>query len=151
DPDGNYVPLAEQNVLLWPGAEIEEAEALLRAASKTGRTGRYQLEAAIQSAHAARAFTGHTDWSAIVLLYEELASLTGSPVAHLNAVAALAQRDGAVFGVNQLKDLVQRYPELTDYQPYWALKADLYAKIGQAGEARAAYDEAIARERDVAV
>src|SRR5262249_25980833 len=151
DAEGRYVPLEQQDFLLWDAPQIQEAESLLLAASKGNGIGRYQLEAAIQSAHAARALTGSTDWSAIVTLYEALAQLTSSPVAHLNAAAALAQRDGAAFGVIKLKEVVARFPELTEYQPYWALKADLHAKIGQSSDARAAYDEAIARERDVAV
>lgn len=151
DGEGRYVPLEEQDITLWRRAEMGEAETLLRAAGKAGRIGRYQLEAAIQSAHAARAFSGHTDWAAIVLLYDALAELTASPVAHLNAVAALSQRDGAAFGLGKLKDIAARFPELADYQPYWALKADLCAKVGKADEALAAYDEAIAREDDPAV
>jgi predicted RNA polymerase sigma factor len=40
---------------------------------------------------------------------------------------------------------------LRSYQPYWALNADLLAQVGRGEAARAAYDEAMARERDVAV
>jgi RNA polymerase sigma-70 factor (ECF subfamily) len=151
DAEGRYVPLESQDVALWRRAEIEEAEALLHQASRAGRIGRYQLEAAIQSAHAARAFAGRTDWAAIVLLYEALADITASPVAHLNAAAALAQRDGAAFGAIKLNEVAAQHPELTDYQPYWALKADLHAKLAEADAARAAYDQAILREADPAV
>jgi RNA polymerase sigma-70 factor, ECF subfamily len=151
DGAGRYVPLTQQDCQLWNGPQIEEAEALLCAASKARRIGRYQLEAAIQSAHAARALSGRTDWAGVVALYEALALHTGSPVAHLNAAAALAQRDGAAFGVMKLADIAARFPQLRDYQPYWALKADLHAKVGEAGAALAAYDEAIAREGDPAV
>ena len=42
-------------------------------------------------------------------------------------------------------------PMLNSYQPYWALRADLLARLGRVEAARAAYDEAIARERDGAV
>jgi RNA polymerase sigma-70 factor (ECF subfamily) len=91
------------------------------------------------------------DWDAIVTLYEALAQLTGSPVAHLNVAAATARRDGAAQGLSALGALVERFPALQSYQPYWALRADLCAKLGRAEDARAAYDEAIARERDAAV
>jgi len=47
---------------------IEEAEEILADAARAGRLGRFQLEAAIQSAHAQRAVTGRTDWDAIALL-----------------------------------------------------------------------------------
>jgi len=149
--DARYVPLDEQDVSLWWRDAIEEAEALLRRAAVHDRIGRYQLEAAIQSAHAARLDTGQADWTAIVLLYEALAVVTGSPIAHLNAVAALAQRDGAATASPALDALAEDFPSLRSYQPYWALRADLCARLGRIEESRTAYDEAIARERDGAV
>jgi len=149
DKDGCFVPLDEQDVSLWRRDLIAEAETLLRTASVAKRPGRYQLEAAIQSAHATRAWRGEADWDAIVLLYAALADITGSPVAGLNAAAAVARRDGAVAGMAALDAL--DVATLRDYQPYWALNADLLAQLGRRAEARAAYDEAMARESDVAV
>ena len=60
DAEGRYVPLSEQAVERWDQPAIEEAEALLRAASTLGAPGRFQLEAAVQSAHAARRLSGTT-------------------------------------------------------------------------------------------
>ncbi|WP_366930596.1 DUF6596 domain-containing protein, partial [Mesorhizobium sp.] len=57
-PDGDFVPLAEQDVALWDDKLIDEAEALLRRAAIRGTIGRYQLEAAVQSAHTARRRSG---------------------------------------------------------------------------------------------
>ncbi|WP_395646193.1 RNA polymerase sigma factor [Terricaulis sp.] len=151
DREGRYVPLDEQDTTLWRREAIQEAEMLLRAASRMQRFGRYQLEAAIQSAHATRAFGGGADWSAIALLYEALAELTGSPVAQLNAAAAIARRDGAALGLVALLGVIERHPHLQAYQPYWALRADICARLGKQDEARACYGEAIAREADGAV
>src|SRR5262249_453051 len=64
---GRYEPLTEQDTGLWSRRLIEEAEQLLLAAQRAGCIGRYQLEAAIQSAHADRARTGRTDWEAVAL------------------------------------------------------------------------------------
>jgi RNA polymerase sigma-70 factor (ECF subfamily) len=151
DGKGRFVPLDEQDVGLWRREMVAEAEALLRAASKTKRPARYQLEAAIQSAHATRAWRGEADWDAIILLYQALSELTGSPVARLNAAAAVARRDGPETGLAIAEALASDFPVLRDYQPYWALRADLCARLGRAEAARAAYDEAIARESDRAV
>src|SRR5262249_61027266 len=63
--DGRYVPLDRQDVRHWSRAMIDEAEQVLAAASAAGRPGRFQLEAAIQSAHARRATTGQGEWEAI--------------------------------------------------------------------------------------
>jgi RNA polymerase sigma-70 factor (ECF subfamily) len=151
DREGRFVPLDEQDVSLWRRELIAEAETLLRQASVMRRPGRYQLEAAIQSAHATRAWRGEADWDAIVLLYTALAELTGSPVARLNAAAAIARRDGPALGLAAAEAVARQSAALNDYQPYWALKADLCARLGRAEAARAAYDEAIARESDAAV
>jgi RNA polymerase sigma-70 factor (ECF subfamily) len=149
DAEGRFVPLDEQDVSLWRTELIVEAERTLRAASEAKQPGRYQLEAAIQSAHSTRAWRGDADWEAIVLLYAALSEMTGSPVARLNLAAALARRDGPERGLAALNALDAAY--LRDYQPYWALTADLMARLGRTDEARRAYDEAMARERDVAV
>lgn len=151
DVEGRFVPLDEQDPASWRREAMSEAETLLRTASKADRIGRYQLEAAIQSVHAARADAKAVDWDALVTLYEALGRLTGSPVAYLNAVAATARRDGPESCVALVDDLAGRFPALRSYQPFWALKADLLARLGRTEEARTAYDEAIARETDTAV
>lgn len=151
DRDGRFVPLDEQDVGLWRRELMLEAEAALRAASAMKRPGRYQLEAAIQSAHATRAWRGEADWDAIVLLYAALSEITGSPVARLNAAAAVARRDGPERGLDVVDDLAANFPLLLQYQPYWALRADLCARLGRTEAARAAYDEAVLRETDAAV
>jgi len=151
DAEGNYIPLDDQEVSKWRRPDMDEAERLLHVASKANQIGRYQLEAAVQSAHAGRAYVGAADWPAIVMLYGALANLTGSPVAHLNTAAAIAHRDDAQAGLHALTTVIERFPSLLDYQPYWALRADLCAKLGRRDDAYAAYDEAIAREEDAAV
>src|SRR5712692_9921496 len=78
-PAGAYVPLEEQDTSLWDDSQIKEAETLLREASAGGPSGRYQIEAAIQSAHVARRLVGVDNWPAIVALYDHLLALTGSP------------------------------------------------------------------------
>src|SRR5262249_15533613 len=79
DEAGDFVPLAEQDPARWDQNMIGDAEALLRRASELGAIGRYQLEAAVQSAHVSRRLGGGVDWPAIVALYDALCSLTASP------------------------------------------------------------------------
>jgi RNA polymerase sigma-70 factor (ECF subfamily) len=146
---GRFVPLEEQDVSLWRTGMQGEAEMLLMKAAEADRIGRFQLEAAIQSAHTSRRSRGEADWAAIVLLYEALSRFTSSPIVHLNRAAALARGDGAEAGLAALNALDAAV--LKSYQPYWALRADLLGRLGRVEEARAAYDEAVARERDPAV
>ncbi|MEI8718222.1 RNA polymerase sigma factor [Mesorhizobium sp. ISC11] len=147
---GDFVPLAEQDCLLWDRALIDEAEALLSNAAAKGIIGRYQLEAAVQSAHAARRLTGRTDWAAIRELYEALLSIAGSPVVAINRAVAIAEAEGAVAGLAALYVLGDD-KRLDDYQPYWAARAGLLARLGQVPQACEAYDRAIGLERDPAV
>lgn len=147
--EGRFVPLERQDAALWRADLQAEAEALLHKAAALDRVGRFQFEAAIQSAHASRRVNGRTDWDAIVTLYDALAALTASPVIGVNRAAALARRDGAEAGLVALEAIGAA--SLKSYQPYWALRADLLSRLGRADEARGAYDEAIARERDAAV
>jgi RNA polymerase sigma-70 factor (ECF subfamily) len=144
------VPLAEQDHALWDHALVDEAEALLGRAATMGTIGRYQLEAAVQSAHAARRLRGRTDWAAIRGLYEALFSIAGSPVVAINRAVAIAETEGAVAGLAALSVLGDD-KRLNDYQPYWAARAGLLARLGQGAQAVEAYDRAIGLERDPAV
>jgi predicted RNA polymerase sigma factor len=147
---GEYVPLAEQDPALWDSQMIDVAEALLLRASALGSIGRYQLEGALQSAHAHRRRTGHANWSAVVQLYDALWAISSSPVVAINRALAIAEMDGAGAGLNAMQDVAADV-RLTEYQPYWAARAELLAKTGAHSEARRAYEIAIGLERDPAV
>lgn len=147
---GDYVPLAQQDPKLWDAAMIDEAETLLRRAGAMNAMGRYQLEAAIQSAHAARVRTGQSDWSAVAQLYDALFAMSGSPVAALNRALAIAELSGPRIAMMEL-DQIANDPRLAEYQPYWAARAELLARMNAGSEARHAYDVAIGLERDPSV
>jgi RNA polymerase sigma-70 factor (ECF subfamily) len=148
--EGDYVPLAQQDFSLWNVEMIAEAESLLHRAGAMKQVGRYQLEAAIQSAHAVRARTGQSDWSAIVQLYDAHLALSGSPVAAINRALAIAEQFGPRQALEEL-NRVAGDARLVEYQPYWAARADLLARIEAREEARHAYSIAIGMERDPAV
>lgn len=150
DAEGGYVPLAEQDPRRWQAGFIDEAEALLLQASAMGRIGRFQLEAAVQSAHAARRHTGRTDWTAILALYDGLLASTGSPVVAINRAVALAELQGPAAGLAALEALAADR-RLAEYQPYWAARAGLLALTDQAGAADQAFERAIGLEPDPAV
>jgi RNA polymerase sigma-70 factor (ECF subfamily) len=150
DEQGEYVPLADQDPAAWDAEAIAEAEELLLRASKVGAIGRYQLEAAVQSAHVVRRRGGRADWSAIESLYDALLALTGSPVVALNRAIAVAQTRGPAAGLEAL-DVLAADARLRDYQPYWAARADLLARRGDAAAAHDAYERAIGLESDPAV
>ena len=149
DAVGRYVPLSDQAVDRWDQKAIEEAERLLRAASAFGAPGRFQLEAAVQSVHAARRLTGTTDWDAIADLYRVLFALTASPVVAVNCAVAVAHSHGPAAGLEVL-DQVGAKDGLAGFEPYWVARADLCAKLGEVDAARSAYEQAIGLQTDPA-
>jgi len=150
DAKGNYVPLAEQAMQHWDHATIEEADALLLRARSLGVIGRYQLEAAVQSAHAARRHLGHSDWPAIMMLYDGLLALTASPVVAVNRAVALAEVRGPAVGLAAL-DAIGEDTRIAEYQPYWAARAALLTRLGDREGADNAYALAIGLESDPAL
>lgn len=150
DARGEFVPLAEQDPASWNAGLIDEAEGLLLKASRLPGSGRFQLEAAVQSAHASRRVRGRSDWTAIVALYDVLFALTASPVVAVNRAVALAELQGARAGL-EILDGLQANPSLADYQPYWAARAELLARAGENVAAREAYERAMGLESDPSV
>lgn len=150
DGGNNYVPLAEQDVTRWDAGLIAEAEALLRAAGRKRLPGRYQLEAAIQSAHTIRRQAGDADWAAIRNLYDALSTLSASPVVTINRAVALAEIEGPEAALAELETLATD-GRVAEYQPYWAARAGMLARLGRRSEAVVAYDRAVGLEKDPAV
>jgi predicted RNA polymerase sigma factor len=150
NPQGEYVPFGVQDHSLWDQEKIAEAESLLRHASTFRRIGRYQLEAALQSAHVSHALTGRANWVEVVQLYDALFALTQSPVVAINRALAIAKTDGPAAALASL-DQIASDPRLAQYQPWWAARADLLARTGAHSEARHAYEIAIGLEPDPAI
>ena len=148
--EGEYVPLAAQDPALWDESMLVEAEALLRRAGTLGTIGRYQLEGALQSAHVHRCVTGQANWREVVQLYDALFALSGSPVVAINRALAIAELYGADAGLEAMHE-AGADARLAEYQPYWAVRAELLAKAGTPDKARRAYEIAIGLERDPAV
>jgi RNA polymerase sigma-70 factor (ECF subfamily) len=148
-PQGQYVPLSEQDPKQWSLPLIEEAERHLAEAARHGRPGRFQLEAAIQSVHAERARSGRTDWAAIGLFYEHLIRISPTLGTRTGYAAATAEASGPQAGLAIL-DAIE-LDLASDYQPYWAVRAHLLQRLGKRTQAMEAYDRAISLVEDSAV
>ena len=144
--EGAYVPLSEQDVDLWCKPMLEEAKQSLADAAAQQRLGRYQIEAAIQSVHAARLATNHVNWTSIVRLYDTLVEMSPTMGALTGRAAALAELKDAHSGLRAL-DMIEG-DHVLSYQPYWAVRGELLSKLGRRDEADAAYVKAIGLSED---
>ncbi|HEU5217812.1 MAG TPA: DUF6596 domain-containing protein [Gemmatimonadales bacterium] len=148
DAAGEYVPLAEQDQVRWDSGMIDAAEALLLRAGGMGRIGRFQLEAALQSAHVHRRRTGEDNWSEVVRLYDALLELSASPVVAINRALAIAEVSGPGAALREMPDPGDA--RFREYQPYWAARAELLTRSDAREEAHDAYDRAIGLQPDPA-
>lgn len=136
-----YVPLEAQDTRLWDAALVRLGERYLRRAHALGRIGRFQLEAAIQSVHCARATSGVTDWAALRRLYDALASIAptlGARVAHAVTIGRVEGLERGLATLDAISDAAARR-----FQPAWATRAQLLEELGRWEEARRAYEKAI--------
>jgi predicted RNA polymerase sigma factor len=148
-PEGRYVPLSEQDSRQWSLPLIEEAERHLAQASSRGRAGRFQLEAAIQSVHAERARSGRTEWTAIMLFYDQLIRISPTLGTRTGYAAAVGEANGPEAGLAVLDEIDP--DAVSVYQPYWAVRAHLLQRLGKTPEAGEAFDRAIGLAEDPAV
>ncbi len=133
--DGQLVPLAEQDRARHDGEEVRRGRAVLERALALSRpAGPYVLQAAIASLQADR----EIDWDEVVLLYERLEGLTGSPVVTLNRAAAMAEAGMPERALEIVETL-----DLADYRYLPSTRAELLRRLGRTEEARAAFAEAV--------
>jgi predicted RNA polymerase sigma factor len=141
-----FVPLDEQEPSRWDSELIALGERYLQRASTFESIGRFQLEAAIQSLHCARATSGVVDANALLKLHTALVAVAPTLGARVAHAAALGRVEGPTAGLAALDaldgDAVQRF------QPAWATRAHLLVEAGRTGEALLAYDRAISLTTD---
>jgi RNA polymerase sigma-70 factor (ECF subfamily) len=139
-PDGELVSLADQDRSGWSAELIGEGHTIVRRLIAGGNPpGRYQLQAAINAVHTYARDIRDTDWPQLGTLYEQLYEINPSPVVALNRAIVTAELDGPAVALADLDRL-----DMRDYHAWHATRADLLRRLGRAGDARAAYDAAIA-------
>ena len=145
DAEGALGPLSRQDTALWDRMALRRARTLLLRASEAGSPGRFQLEAAVQSVHAARLESGTTDWRGIVQLYEGLMALAPTLGAGVARAAAIGEAYGPQAGLAALDAIEPQ--AIASFQPAWATRAHLLAAAASSEadmkKARSAYDRAI--------
>jgi RNA polymerase sigma-70 factor (ECF subfamily) len=133
DRDGDLVLLENQDRSLWNSQLVDRGKGWLQRAEANSQTrGPYLLQARIASVHADAIGANATDWSSIVMLYQELAALRPTPVVALNHAVAVAMWRGADLALGLLEPLAD---SLSSYQPFHAARGELAARAGRYGDA----------------
>jgi RNA polymerase sigma-70 factor (ECF subfamily) len=141
-PEGDLVPLEEQDRTLWNREMIAEGARLIHDVTAAGTIGPYTLQAMIAEVHAEATDVGSTNWTRVVALYDLLMELAPSPVVALNRAVAIAMRDGPETGLQRIDQLLYQ-GLLTAYHPAHAARADMLRRLGRTDEARSAYARAL--------
>jgi len=131
---GEVVLLEDQDSSLWDRGQIEAGRAVLDRALALRGHGPYVVQAAIASLHADEP----RDWHEIAALYAELSRMTGSAVVELSRAVAVAEAEGPQAGLRIVDGL-----DLDEYHYLHATRGELLRRLGQSGEARAAYQRAL--------
>ncbi|WP_329047300.1 RNA polymerase sigma factor [Amycolatopsis sp. NBC_01488] len=138
---GDLVLLADQDVSRWDADLVAEGQEIVRRCLRRNQPGPYQIQAAIQAVHS----DAPTDWSQVKALYDQLLTVSPTPVVALNRAVAVAEVDGPETALALVEDL-----ELPRFPLYHAIRADLLDRIGRRGEAVASYTTAIELTRNSA-
>jgi RNA polymerase sigma factor (sigma-70 family) len=138
DGEGARVAFLDQDRALWKSSELQDGISLVETALARRKLGPYQIKAAIAACHCEGA---SPDWAQILLLYDELLVFEPTDVVRLNRAVALAE----IGALHEALDLIAALePDLSDYQPLYAAKAELLYRAGNLDKAHSAYAKAIA-------
>ncbi|HEX5424071.1 MAG TPA: sigma-70 family RNA polymerase sigma factor [Candidatus Acidoferrales bacterium] len=143
-PEGEIVPLDEQDRSLWDKQQIAEGVALLSAALPEGAIGPYQLQAAIAAVHDEAPRAADTDWPQILALYELLKRMSDNPMVALNHAIAAAMVHGPAKGL-ELLDALADDPRLASHHRLDAVRAHLLERAGDRSAAIEKYRAAASK------
>lgn len=132
--DGSLVTLRDQDRSIWNGELIDEGQELVRRCLQRNRPGPYQLQAAVAAVHSDASRAEDTDWGQIVMLYDQLALVSPTPVVELNRAVAIAETGDVPAAMRIVDDL-----ELDDYYLYHATVGDFLERMGNYEGAATAY------------
>ena len=147
-PDGELIPLTEQDRTLWDRHAISEGVALVSATLSRGSIGPYQLQAAIAAVHDEAARAEDTDWPQIVALYGLLKRMSDNPMVTLNHAIAVAMVHGPSAGLKLLEAL-DADERMAGHYRLDAVRAHLLEKAGDRQAAIAHYRAAAGRTTSI--
>lgn len=143
-PDGELIPLMQQDRSLWDRQQIEEGVALLSTTLPKGSVGPYQVQAAIAAVHDEASRAEQTDWPQILALYDLLKRMSDNPMVKLNHAIAFAMVNGPKEGL-ELLDNLKAESRLVGHHRLDAVRAHLLELAGDHSAAVKHYRAAAAK------
>ncbi|GAB1515023.1 RNA polymerase sigma factor [Actinophytocola sp. KF-1] len=147
-PNGELIPLTEQDRTRWDRAAIAEGVALVTAALPRGPVGPYQVQAAINAVHDEAATADDTDWPQLLALYGVLRGMSDNPMVALNHAVAFAMVHGPAAALDLLTT-VAADKRIANHHRLHAVRAHLLEMAGDHDKAAEEYRVAASRTTSV--
>lgn len=147
-PNGELIPLDEQDRGLWDKEMIAEGVALVSQAFSLGNVGEYQLQAAISALHDEAPRVEDTDWPQIQALYGVLMRMSDNPMTVMNHAIAAAMVHGPAKGLELLVPL-ETDERLRGNHRLDAVRAHLLERAGDKDKAVKLYQAAAAKTSSI--
>lgn len=119
---------------------IAQGQDIVRQCLRHNQPGPYQIQAAINAVHSDAPTAAATDWEQILQLYDQLSSLSPSPVVALHRAVAVAEVQGPAAALTIVEGI-----NLDGYYLFHAIRAELLRRLGRNAEAVLDYKAAIIR------
>jgi RNA polymerase sigma-70 factor (ECF subfamily) len=139
---GDLILLEDQDRSLWDLALIDLGFEYFERSISGREISTWHVQAAIAATYAGAASTGFIDWPAVLGHYDELVSMTHSPVAALNRAVAVGKVHGAGAALEAIEPLRQE-AALRKYYLLPAVRGRLLTELGRYAEAEAAFSAAL--------
>ena len=141
--EGQLILLKDQDRSLYAKAMINEGLQYLNKASEGDEISAYHLQAGIAACHTYAPSFASTDWQLILEHFDALLEFNNSYVVQINRLVAMMYAKGSTDTIQELKKLEHNFPQLTNFYPYFLLKAELEISQGNINAAQLLYQRAI--------
>jgi RNA polymerase sigma-70 factor (ECF subfamily) len=141
DGHGIAVSLEDQDRSLWDTSIVDEGARLTTQALSRHPPNSWSVQAAIAALHDEAPSFQETDWRQVRLLYDELFTLTPTPVVALNRAIAISWHEGPQAGLDHLDALADQ-PSLTRQHHWHAARGHTLARLRRHAAAAEAYRRA---------
>jgi len=144
--NGEILTMAEQDRNQWDRTLMQKGFSYLEQAGSSQKISVYHILAAISAYHCSASDFASTDWESILLLYDKLEEIDGSPLVALNRSIALSKVKGPNIAISELERLKDVSP-LKSYHLYYSTLGEFYMQAGRFNEAKNALQTAMSLSR----